>query len=161
MKIVQRSFSRIYTGICRLIGEGSHVRVLCFDIVKQNKRYSLTERMILSIAFVWPHVLGKDLHCVTLHTEAVTISGCYSFLATLQIILMSREISCEESRQCLQRRCGWSDVSRDGDVLEWLARDLVRVLHVTSEMTPQGGAGTVPTMTATSPKMEHDSLINF
>ena len=128
---------RIFAGVCRLIGEGSRVRVLCYDILKQNKRHPLTEKIILSIALVWPSVLGKGLICVTIHTGSVTISGYRSFLAILEIILMSREVSCEQSRQCLQRICGWYDVPSDKNVLEWLARDLVRVLRVASEATFQ------------------------
>ena len=141
-------FSRIFTGVCRLIGEGSRVRVLCYDILKQNKRYPLTEKIILSIALVWPEVLCKSLNCVTIHTESVTINGYHSFLATLEIILLSREVSCEQSRQCLQQICGWCDVSGDKNVLEWLARDLVRVLRATSEATFQGSPGMIPAIIA-------------
>ncbi|CAB3994493.1 Hypothetical predicted protein [Paramuricea clavata] len=128
---------RLYTGVSRLMGEGSYIRVLCYDILKQNKRHLVAERMILAMALVWPEVLGKGIHALTIHPEAVTISGPpYSpFLATLQVMLMSREMSCEQTRQWLQRLCGWCDIPRDNNVFEWLARDLVRVLRVTNDAT--------------------------
>jgi hypothetical protein len=125
------------------MGEGNRVRVLCYDILKQNKRYTLTERMILSIALVWPEVLGRGAHSLTIHTEVVTISGppYHPFLATLQVILMSREVSCEQTRQWLLRLCAWCDIPSDGK--EWLARDLVRLIRVTSEQTSEENLGMV------------------
>jgi hypothetical protein len=127
------------------MGEGSYIRVLCYDILKQNKRHLVAERMILAMALVWPEVLGESIHSLTIHPEAVTVSGPpYSpFLATLQVMLMSREMSCEQTRQWLQRLCGWCDIPRDNNVLEWLARDLVRVLRVTNDATSDESPGMV------------------
>ncbi|XP_028393251.1 uncharacterized protein LOC114517665 [Dendronephthya gigantea] len=126
---------RIHTGVCRLMGDGRIVLVFCYDILKQRKRHSMTERILVAVALVWPYVLGKDVHSVSIHPETVTISGptYRPFLATLQIILMSRESSYKRWFQWL---CDWCDIPEDINVLEiGLARDLMRVLRGTSEAT--------------------------
>ena len=128
------------TALCRLTGEGSHVRLFCYDILKQDQRQSLTERIIIAVAFVWPAVLGKGCEPLSITSGAVTISGPphQPFLATLQVILMSRDMSSELTSQWLQQLCGWCDIPRGNDVLEWLARDLVRVLRDTSHVKSKG-----------------------
>lgn len=121
------------------MSEGGFVRVLCYDILKQNQRHSLTERMLLAIACVWPDVFGKGTQPLRILSGAVSISGppYQPFLATLQVTFMSREMSSDLTSQWFQRICGWCDIPRDNNVLEWLARDLVRVLRVTSDVEPE------------------------
>ena len=127
------------------MGEGSYVRVMCYDILKQNKRHSITERIVLAVALVWPEVLGRSIQFLTTKPEAVTVTGptYHPFLATLQVILLSRKISCEQTRLYLQRQCGWNDIATNESAIECLARDLLRVLRVTSTTTSEENPGMV------------------
>ena len=122
------------------MGEGRLVLVLCYDILKQSKRHSMTERILLAVALVWPYALGKDVHPLSIHPEAVAIPGpsYRPFLATLQVILMSRGSS---YKRWFQQLCDWCDIPEDINVLEWLARDLVRVLRDSSDATYEDDSG--------------------
>lgn len=126
------------------MGEGSYVRVMCYDILKQNKRHSITERVLLAVALVWPEVLGRSIQFLIVKPTAIIVGPTYHpFLATLQVILLSREISCEHTRLCLQRLCGWDDIATNENALEYLAKDLLRVLRVTSTATSEENPGMV------------------
>lgn len=128
-----------------MIGKGSCVRVLCYDILKQNERYSATERIVFAVALVWPEVLGRSIQFLNTKPDAVTITGpaYHPFLATLQVVLLSREMSCEHTREGIKRLCGWTDVATDENVVELLARDLLHVLRVTSTATSEENPGMI------------------
>lgn len=115
------------------MGSGGTVRVLCYDILKQNNRPAIIERMILMIALVWPQVLCKGTHILTDKLDAaVTICGppYYPFLATLHVTLFSRDLPRDQTRQLLQELLGWCAIPENHGAMDWLARELVRILVV-------------------------------
>ena len=123
------------------MGEGSSVRVLCYDILKRNNRHFMTERILLAIALVWPEALGRDTNSLTITSEAVRIPGppYNPLLATLQVIVMSRVNSCAKTRECLQRLCGWCDVPNCNE--NTLAKELLCVFRASNNATLGQTAG--------------------
>lgn len=124
-------FSRVYTGVCRLVNRGSYVRLLCYDVLKQNKQFELTEKIILAVALTWPDILGRSTKSIVFRSNGLTLSGppYHPFLATTHVIVMSRDTSCQQTRYLVQRLCGWCLIPKDDHVFEWLAKDLLRVVR--------------------------------
>ena len=127
------------------MGDGGRVRLLCFDIMKENQRYLLTNEIIMSVGLVWPQVLRFKAERASslLPGKLITHGPPYRpFLSTLQVITMSRESSSEYEQSTLvfQRLCGWSKMPCGREALELLASELVRQLGESSNIATQDTA---------------------